>query len=63
MNTETAAYRFSSFFENPFVNRVNRRRCILTVRFARPMCEVEILSFVKTGTATARGRRRPLRYR
>src|SRR3989304_2018819 len=39
-NTATAAFRLDNFFENPFVSRVNRRRCIRTVRFARSMCDV-----------------------
>src|SRR5260370_23935236 len=37
-----AAFIFSSFFEKAFVSRVNLRSCILTVRFCRSMCEVEI---------------------
>lgn len=31
---------FSIFFEKPFVSRVNRRECILTVRLARSMKDV-----------------------
>ncbi len=35
---------FSSFFENALVSRVNRRFCILSVRFARSMYDVEMCS-------------------
>jgi len=39
-----AAFRFSSFFENAFVNRVNRRNCIRMVRFCRSTKLVEMSS-------------------
>ena len=39
----SAAFMFSSFFENAFVRRVNLRSCMRTVKFWRSTCEVDIL--------------------
>lgn len=36
------AQRFSHFFENAFVSRVNRRMCMRIVRFDRSTCDVQI---------------------
>jgi hypothetical protein len=46
-----AAFKCNSFLEKAFVSRVNRRNCILIVKFCLSMCEVEI----RAGGAAFRG--------
>jgi hypothetical protein len=50
-------FRFSSFLLKPLVSRMNRRRCILTVRSARLICEQKRSPIVrwKNGTHTKGG--------
>ena len=44
MKRATAAQRLCRFFENPVVNRVNRRDIIRKWRLTRSTCEVQIFS-------------------
>jgi hypothetical protein len=57
----TAASRFSTFFENPFVNRVNRRMDILMVRFCRSVKLVEMCA--KSGIPLITARFEPMHCR